>query len=147
MIVDPEGFVLEGLGIRGAKIDFFDQKDETAEKTDDLEDTQARLKVRATLGDSAHLLVGQKILAIGNPFGLERTLTTGVVSAAAAPLPPQAASCKGMIFMLCQGVSPASAGGRRRRRSRGYMGTRLRRGKGRRPAVDSGGGLWCPGPP
>src|SRR5947207_1317374 len=32
------------------------------------------------LGTSKGLQVGQKVLAIGNPYGLERTLTTGVIS-------------------------------------------------------------------
>jgi S1-C subfamily serine protease len=33
------------------------------------------------IGQSGNLLVGQKVFAIGNPFGLDQTLTTGIVSA------------------------------------------------------------------
>jgi putative serine protease PepD len=44
-------------------------------------DTKGKKVTPLPLGDSRNLLVGQRVLAIGNPFGFSSTLTTGIVSA------------------------------------------------------------------
>ena len=43
-------------------------------------DPKGRKLTPLPLGDSRNLLVGQRVLAIGNPFGFQSTLTTGIVS-------------------------------------------------------------------
>lgn len=51
-----------------------------------LEEKPAGQLTVVPMGDSDKLVVGQKVLAIGNPFGLDRTLTTGVISGLQRPL-------------------------------------------------------------
>src|SRR4029453_1770051 len=44
-----------------------------------VDDPPSRLRP-ITVGESGDLQVGQKVFAIGNPFGLDQTLTTGIIS-------------------------------------------------------------------
>jgi len=46
-------------------------------KVEDLNDTKIKF---ATLGNSSSLEIGETVFAIGNPLGLERTVTNGVIS-------------------------------------------------------------------
>ena len=65
------------------------------------------------LGDSDLLVVGERVAAIGNPFGLERTLTTGIVSALGRELPPLQAGGppqRGAI-QTDAAVNPGNSGG------------------------------------
>ncbi len=63
------------------------------------------------MGTSKSLLVGQKVLAIGNPFGLERTLTVGVVSSIGRDLrAPDGRVIKGVI-QTDAAINPGNSGG------------------------------------
>ena len=49
---------------------------------------EGRVVVPVRLGDSDALIVGEPVAAIGHPFGLQRTLTTGIISATSRTRPP-----------------------------------------------------------
>lgn len=93
-VIDPRGFILTNFhvvqGAQSIEVVLGDQsrypaKFIGADQRNDVAliqiDPKGKKLASLTLGDSAALQVGQKVLAIGNPFGFQSTLTTGVVSA------------------------------------------------------------------
>lgn len=91
-VINADGFIVTNYhvisGGRQIQVTLDDQTRYNARSLDiDRSDDLALIKIEPRkplpylpLGDSDKLSVGQKVLAIGNPFGLEGTLTTGVVS-------------------------------------------------------------------
>jgi len=63
------------------------------------------------LGTSADLKVGQKVFAIGNPFGLDWTLTTGIVSALDRSLKSEDAGGVEHLIQTDAAINPGNSGG------------------------------------
>jgi serine protease Do len=93
VIVDPQGYILTNhhviLGADRIKVRLFDGNELPARAIgSDPETDLAVVKVdsqtplsAARLGDSERMRVGDWVLAIGSPFGLDQTVTAGIISA------------------------------------------------------------------
>lgn len=64
-----------------------------------------------TLGDSRKLRVGMRVFAIGNPFGLERTLTTGIISSLNRSLQLHESFTVKSIIQIDAAINPGNSGG------------------------------------
>jgi S1-C subfamily serine protease len=93
-VIDPRGYILTNFHVvQGAQEisvtlgdrSHYSAKFIGADERNDIAlikiDPKDRKLAALTMGDSDSLQVGQRVLAIGNPFGFQSTLTTGVVSA------------------------------------------------------------------
>ena len=74
-------------------------------------DPEGRRLTTISFGSSANLRVGQKVLAIGNPFALDRTLTTGIVSGLGRPVRTDTGLLIKEMIQTDASINPGNSGG------------------------------------
>jgi S1-C subfamily serine protease len=123
-VIDEEGLILTNAHVVAAATDievtFSDSHTVTAKPVGKDPDTDlALLRVDPDgldlrpleLGDSGTVQVGDPTVAIGNPFGLERTLTTGVVSAVKRRLTAPSGFTIENVIQTDAALNPGNSGG------------------------------------
>ena len=123
-VIDAQGHILTNYhvidGAQKLMVSFGGDKVYPATRVGEDPDTDlAVLKVDAPrdlltvvpFGDSDNLVVGQKVLAIGNPFGFARTLTTGVISGLQRPIRAQNNRQIEGAIQTDASINPGNSGG------------------------------------
>ena len=64
-----------------------------------------------TFGDSGSLVVGQKVIAIGNPFGYDRTMVTGIISGLSRPVRDESGKVLLGMIQTSATINPGNSGG------------------------------------
>jgi S1-C subfamily serine protease len=124
-IIDTRGYVLtnnhviekaykvfinlaDGTQIEGSVVGTDSENDLAVLKFDPPENGNIKT---VPFGDSDNLRVGQKVLAIGNPFALERTLTVGIVSGLGRPIQTSRQNIIRDMIQTDASINPGNSGG------------------------------------
>lgn len=123
-VLDKRGHILTNFhvveGAREIEVTLFDGKSYDARLVGrDPSSDVAVLRIDAPaeslfpirFGDSSRLKVGQRVFALGNPFGLDRTLTTGIVSSVNRALPARNNRTIKAIIQIDAAINPGNSGG------------------------------------
>jgi S1-C subfamily serine protease len=123
-VIDKSGHILTNFHViedaRQIEVTLFDGSAHAAKLVGyDAPNDMAVLSIQAaeeqlfpvTFGDSSHLKVGQRVFAIGNPFGLERTLTTGIISSLNRRIPGREGRTLKSLIQTDAAINPGNSGG------------------------------------
>ncbi len=124
-IIDKRGYVLTNVHVvnNAAKIYVslsdgtqFEAKVVGLDKDSDLAvikfDPPSGVELKTiSFGDSSSLKVGQRVIAIGNPYGLDRTMTTGIISALGRPIKNSNDRIIRNMIQTDSAINPGNSGG------------------------------------